>query len=287
VKPGLFRYVRADTVDSAVSLLKEFGDSASLLAGGQSLVPAMALRMALPEVLIDISAIAAMQTIEITGGVLRIGAGCSYTDVLWSRVVADAAPLLTQAIPFIAHEAIRNRGTFGGSLAHADPASELPACMLALEAEIVLRSERGVRKIPAQAFFLGTYDTAKTDDELLIGVEIPAKSRHCRQHFMEIARRSGDYAVSGGAFCLEIEADIVTAARLAFFAVSDRAVLAKSAAQALTGKPLTLDAISSASKIAAGEIEFFSDLYTGIAAKRQITNTLTRRLLSQCAGAEA
>jgi len=281
VKPRRFEYIRAETQDDAIAYLHEFGDAASLLAGGQSLVPAMALRMAAPEVLIDISSVADLQTIDLADGVLHIGAGCRYTDVLQSDVVRQSAPMLTRAIPFIAHQAIRNRGTIGGSLAHADPASELPACMLALGAKVVLRSERGLRRILADDFFLGTYLTAKSDDELLVGVEIPAIRDHTRHQFHEISRRSGDYAISGAAFSIETSGQVVTDARLAYFAVSDRPVLANRTAAGLVGTPLTADAIAKASRMATEEITFYADLYTSVAAKKQITKTLTQRLLSQ------
>lgn len=284
MKPGLFQYVRADDVEKAVSLLQEFGDEAQLLAGGQSLVPAMALRMALPDVLIDISSIAEMRSITLTDDVLRIGAGCRYVDVLRSEDVARAAPMLVQAIPFIAHEAIRNRGTIGGSLAHADPASELPACMLALDAAIVLQSATGARMIAAEDFFLGTYSTALDEGEMIIAVEIPAIAVNQHHRFLEISRRSGDYAISGGAFVLEMDADIITAARLAFFAVGDCAVLAGS--EALLGKPLNAETIDQVAQRVGEDITFYGDLYNGIGAKRQITKTLTRRLLAQFPGME-
>ncbi len=284
MKPGLFQYVRADTVEDALSLCQELGENSSFLAGGQSLVPAMALRMASPEYLIDISSIAELQVIKLDGGTLHIGAGCRYADVLQSPVVADAAPILAQAIPFIAHEAIRNRGTIGGSLAHADPASELPACMIMLGATIVLKSNVGERKIAAGRFFLGTYFTEMAEGELLVGVEIPAINAGTYHRFSEISRRSGDYAISGGAFSISFEADTVTAARLAFFAVSDRAVLATSAAEVLVGKTLDDETVATASQMVADELDFLGDLYNGTAAKRQITKVLTKRLLSQFIG---
>lgn len=284
MKPGLFQYVRADDVEKAVLLLQEFGDEAQLLAGGQSLVPAMALRMALPDVLIDISSIAEMRSITLTDDVLRIGAGCRYVDVLRSEDVARAAPMLVQAIPFIAHEAIRNRGTIGGSLAHADPASELPACMLALDAGVVLQSASGARTIAADDFFLGTYSTALDEGEMIIAVEIPAIAVNQHHRFSEISRRSGDYAISGGAFVLEMDAGIITAARLAYFAVGDCAVLAGS--EALLGKPLNAETIDQVAQRVGEDITFYGDLYNGIGAKRQITKTLTRRLLAQFPGME-
>lgn len=281
MKPSLFQYVRAKSTQDAVSLLEELGEDAQILAGGQSLVPTMALRMANPETLIDISAIAELQTIKLSNGVLTIGAGCRYVDILNCDLVAKSAPLLCQAIPYIAHDAIRNRGTIGGSLALADPASELPACMLALNAVIIVESKDGQRKIPALDFFQGTYFTALSENELLVAVEIPEIASNQIHEFHEISRRSGDYAISGGAFVLTLEESRITDARLAYFAVSDCAVLAKNAAEALEGISLSPETIISVSDIVADEIEFFADLYNSEATKKQLTKVLTRRMLTK------
>lgn len=281
MKPNLFQYVRAESTQEVVSLLGELGEEARLLAGGQSLVPAMALRMAAPEVLIDISSIEELQSIEVNNGLLKIGAGCRYVDILKSSLITETAPLLVQAIPFIAHEAIRNRGTIGGSLALADPAAELPACMLALNAVIVLEGREGLRKLPASEFFLGTYFTAISDTEMIVAVEIPTISSSQRHGFLEISRRSGDYAIAGGAFVIEFDADQVINARLAYFSVGDRPVFAPGAALLLTGSKLNDEVIEKAGVVAAEEIEFLADLYNGISTKKQITKTLTRRLLTQ------
>lgn len=281
MKPKLFQYVRAESTPEAVSLLGELGEDARILAGGQSLVPAMALRMASPEVLIDISSIEELQSIEMINGLLKIGAGCRYADILESALVTKSAPLLNQAIPFIAHEAIRNRGTIGGSLALADPAAELPACMLALDAVIVLEGCEGIRKVPAPEFFLGTYFTAILDTEMITAVEIPTISQSQRHGFLEISRRSGDYAIAGGAFVLEFEAERVINAQMAYFSVGDRPVLAPNTALLLTGSKLDEDVVNKAGTVAAEEIEFLADLYNGVSTKKQITKTLTRRLLTQ------
>lgn len=281
MKPNLFQYVRAKSTKDAVSLLEELGEDTQILAGGQSLVPTMALRMANPETLIDISAIAELQIIELSNGVLTIGAGCRYVDILNRDLVAKSAPLLCQAIPYIAHDAIRNRGTIGGSLALADPASELPACMLALNAVIIVESNDGQRKISALDFFQGTYFTALSENELLVAVEIPEIGSNQIHEFHEISRRSGDYAISGGAFVLTLEDSLITCAQLAYFAVSDCAVLATNAAEALEGVSLSPETIISVSDIVAGEIEFFADLYNSEATKKQVTKVLTRRMLTK------
>lgn len=281
MKPNLFQYVRAETIKDAVVLLHELSDAGRLIAGGQSLVPTMALRMASPEVLIDISNVSELAIIEHKQNVLHIGAGARYADVLVSSVVAKTCPLLTQAIPFIAHEAIRNRGTVGGSLAHADPAAELPGCMLALDARIVVQSVTGQRTIPAEEFFLGTYLTALRDDELIVSVEIPVVADGERHLFQELTRRSGDYAMLGAAVFIATDGAKIKDARLAFFSVGDKALLAKRAAAILVGQSLTPEILEDCATMAAQELDCLGDLYNSAAMKRHLVKTLTRRVLGE------
>jgi carbon-monoxide dehydrogenase medium subunit len=200
MKAPAFDYVRAATVAEACGFLAEHGPDARLLAGGQSLLPAMNLRLASPSVLIDIGRIEGLDAIEVRGDVLRIGALVRHETVLRDTGIAQHVPLLT--------------GTMGGNLAHADPASELPACMVALDAMIEATSPRGVRQIAAEDFFTGLFQTALQSDEMLTAVEIPLPARPW--FFQEIVRRSGDYAIVGLA---------VSGSRLAFFSVGDRPVL--------------------------------------------------------------
>ena len=281
MKPNQFQYVRAETIKDAVVLLHELSDAGRLIAGGQSLVPTMALRMASPEVLIDISNVSELATIEHKQNVLHIGAGARYADILTSSVVTKTCPLLTQAIPFIAHEAIRNRGTVGGSLAHADPAAELPGCMLALDARIVVQSVAGQRTIPAGEFFLGTYLTALRDDELIVSVEIPVISDGERHLFQELTRRSGDYAMLGAAVFIAMDGVKIIDARLAFFSVGDKALLANGAAAMLIGQSLTPEILEDCATMAAQELDCLGDLYNSAAMKRHLVKTLTRRVLGE------
>lgn len=225
MKAPAFDYVRATTVAEACALLAEHGSDARLLAGGQSLLPAMNLRLASPAVLIDIGRINGLDGIEVRGDVLRIGALARHQAVLRDARVAEHTPLLTEALRHVAHPAIRARGTMGGNLAHADPASELPACMVALEAIIEAVSPRGTRRIAAESFFTGLFQTAMEPDEMLTSIEIPISSRPW--FFQEIARRSGDYAIVGLA---------ASGTRLAFFSVGDRPVL-RQAEEALSLDP--------------------------------------------------
>ncbi len=225
MKAPAFDYVRAASVTDACALLAAHGPDARLLAGGQSLVPAMNLRLAAPSVLIDIGRLSELSVIEVRPDRLRIGATARHAAVLDHPGVAAMVPLLTGALRHVAHPAIRARGTIGGNLAHADPASELPACMLALDATLEAVSPRGTRRIPAEAFFTGLFQTSLATDEVLTAVEIPLPAP--ASFFQEIVRRAGDYALVGLA---------ATTAhggrRLAFFSVGDRPILARHAAAA-------------------------------------------------------
>jgi carbon-monoxide dehydrogenase medium subunit len=220
MKAPAFEYVRAGSVAEACDLLARHGGEARLLAGGQSLLPAMNLRLARPAVLIDIGSIAGLDRIEAGPDSVRVGALTRLETLRRDGTI----PLLTEALRHVAHPAIRARGTFGGNLSHADPASELPACMLALDAVFEAASPRGTRRIAAGDFFAGLFQTALEPDEMLTGVEIPLRPQPW--FFREIARRAGDYAMVGVA---------ASGSRLAFFSVSDRPVLADAAA------PLELD----------------------------------------------
>ena len=173
MKASAFSYARATSVANALELLGTHGDRAKVLSGGQSLMPAMNLRLISPELIVDIGELAELRGIAVSGDVLRIGSLTRHVDLQRSPEVAAHAPLLTEAVAHVAHPAIRNRGTLGGSLAHADPASELPPCMVALDATIIVRGPRGERRIAAVDFFKGIYETGLSPDELVISVELP------------------------------------------------------------------------------------------------------------------
>src|ERR1700754_1308982 len=194
MKASAFSYARATSVGDVLELLVVHGDRAKVLSGGQSLMPAMNLRLITPELLVDISELAELRGIERKGDVLCIGALTRHVDLLRSSEIAAHAPLLTEAIAHVAHPAIRNRGTLGGSLAHADPAAELPACMLALDATIVVRGEGGERRVSAADFFQGIFQTALSAEELLVAVELPLSHANAVNFFHEFSRRHGDYA---------------------------------------------------------------------------------------------
>src|SRR6202451_1110734 len=183
MKASAFSYARATSVSNALELHHAHGDKAKVLSGGQSLMPAMNLRLIAPQLLVDISEIAELRGIASSGDILSIGALTRHVDLQRSPEIAAHAPLLTEAIAHVAHPAIRNRGTLGGSLAHADPASELPACMVALNATIVIVGPNGERRLKAEEFFKGIYETALSAQELLIAVEVPVENRNSRHFF--------------------------------------------------------------------------------------------------------
>lgn len=216
--PARFAYARPTTLEEALGILARAGEDAAPLAGGQSLVPMMAMRVARPALLVDLNRVAGLDAIALEGGVLRIGAMARHAAVLAHPLVAAGAPLLSRALEEVAHPAIRNRGTLGGSLALADPAAELPACMVALDATIVLASAGGERRVPAASFFQGLYATARRSDELLLRVEIPSAAGWT-PWFAEVARRRGDYALAGLAVMARCASGRIAEARLAFCGV--------------------------------------------------------------------
>src|SRR5882672_7624080 len=231
MKAAAFAYARATSISDALELLVAHGEGAKVLSGGQSLMPAMNLRLISPELIVDIGELSELRGIAVKDDVLTIGALTRHVDLLRSPEIAAHAPLLAEAIAHVAHPAIRNRGTIGGSLAHADPASELPACMLALGATIVVRGSSGERRIAAEEFFTGIYETALSSQELLVAVELPAAQKHSAHFFHEFARRHGDYAIVGLAAQAKLDNGVFADLRLGFFAVGDKPVLAKTAAK--------------------------------------------------------
>lgn len=284
MKPNPFAYVRAQSLDEVFAVLSDHGDEAKILAGGQSLIPTMNMRFAAPEVLIDVSGVADLQGIQLVDNALRIGAMSRHVDVLNSPAVAEHAPLIAQAMPNIAHATIRNRGTFGGSLCHADPASELPACALALDARFNIQSAAGARTVGAADFFQGTYATCIADDEVLVSVDVPMSPDGAVAFFDEVARRKGDYAMAGLAAHAILRDGNVSDSRFVFFGVGEVALTAPSAESLVNGESaanLDADAICDA---VANDIEPFDDLTTSGGAKLAMMKVLTRRALAAFTG---
>ena len=266
-------------MDDVFTVLGERGDEAKILAGGQSLIPAMNMRFAAPEVLIDISQITELQGIQVIDSKLRIGAMSRHVEVLNSSDVAEYAPLIASAMPYIAHAAIRNRGTFGGSLCHADPASELPACAMALDASFNIHSASSSKIVRAKDFFQGTYTTCLGQDEILVSVDIPLATGGSVTFFDEIARRKGDYAMAGLAARAELQGEQIGDAKLAFFAVNEVAMSAPSAEKLLSGASLASIDTEAVCQAVSDDIVPFDDLTTSGASKSALIKTLTRRAL--------
>ena len=283
MKASAFSYARATSVGNALQLLATHGDGAKVLSGGQSLMPAMNLRLISPELLVDIGDLSELRGIEVNGGVLRIGALTRHVDVANSAEIAAHAPLLTQAIAQVAHPAIRNRGTLGGSLAHADPASELPACMLALNATIIVRGQAGERRIEAKNFFTGIYETALSAQELLVAVELHVAQKDSVHFFHEFARRHGDYAIVGLAAQAIIRGGVFADLRIALFAVGDRPVLTKAAAR-LVDVAITPALLSEASAALSEELDPHEDQEASAAMRRHLAKVLLVRGISALLG---
>jgi carbon-monoxide dehydrogenase medium subunit len=283
MKASAFSYARATSVANALELLSAHGDRAKVLSGGQSLMPAMNLRLISPELIVDIGEIAELQGIALKGDILRIGALTRHVDLQRSADVAAHAPLLTEAIAHVAHPAIRNRGTIGGSLAHADPASELPACMVALNAVIVVRGQAGERRIAAEDFFKGIYETDLSPQELLVSVELPIARKNSAHYFHEFARRHGDYAIAGLAAQAVVQGEMFDELRLVFFAVGDRPVLA-GAANGLLKTVVTPATLSEASTALGKELDPPGDQQASPEMRRHLANVLMARCVSALLG---
>src|SRR3984957_8603019 len=283
MKAAAFSYTRATSVVNALELLAAHGDRAKVLSGGQSLMPAMNLRLISPELIVDIGEMAELPGIGGLSDILTLGALTRHVELLKSPEIATHAPLLTEAIAHVAHPAIRNKGTLGGSLAHADPASELPACMVALDATIVVRGQDGERRIAAEDFFTGIYETALSPQELLVAVELPIARQNSVHFFHEFARRHGDYAIVGLAAQAILNGDVFTDIRLAFFAVADRPVLAKAGAK-LVNVAITPELLSEASTSLGEELDPSEDQQASASMRRHLAKVLLARCVSALLG---
>jgi carbon-monoxide dehydrogenase medium subunit len=266
-----------------LELLALHGDQAKVLSGGQSLMPALNLRLSAPAVLVDIGAISELRGVAASNGVLKIGALTRHVDILNSPDIAKHAPLLTEAVAHVAHPAIRNKGTIGGSLAHADPASELPACAIALGATIVVRGRDGDRRIQASEFFTGIYETLLSAEELLVAIEIPVAKPNSVYFFHEYARRKGDYAIVGLAASGILQGDVFKDLRLGFFAVGDRPVLA-AASTHLTGKPVTTSMLADAKAALDAELDPQEDQQASAGMRRYLARQLMERCVTTLLG---
>jgi aerobic carbon-monoxide dehydrogenase medium subunit len=276
-------YEAPTTVAGAIDLLAEHLDEASVLAGGQSLIPLLALRLARPAVLIDINGIDELSGVSATDGSVTVGAMTREYVAENSGTVADTVPLLAAALPMIGHEAIRSRGTIGGSLAHADPAAELPAVARALDAVFVVRGPSGERVIPAEEWFEGYLTTARRPDELLTQVRFPAAGRGTGTSFQEVARRHGDFAIVGLAASLTLSDGAISDARLAFAGLSDVPVRAAAAEDLLVGQRPSAELFDAAARRAAGDLDPPADLHGSSDYRKTVAAALVRRGLREAA----
>jgi len=287
MKPPPFDYHDPDSVDEVLALLDEYGDDAKVLAGGQSLIPLLSFRLARPEVLIDINRIAALSYVERDdhGPWLRIGALTRQATAERSAQVATAAPLLGKALQFVAHPQIRNRGTIGGSVAHADPAAELPVTMVALDAVMVARGPEGVRHIPAEELFISHLTTSLDDRELLTEIRIPAASAGTQVAFKEFTRRHGDYALGGAAVTITSDRSAVcTDARIVLLAAGDVPVRARDSEAMLVGRSVDAALAATAAALATERIEPISNIHGDTAYRRSVIQSECASAITEAAG---
>ena len=283
MKAPSFDYVRATSTAEVFALLQRHGDAARVLAGGQTLIATLNMRLSEPAVLIDVGGLDALRGITLAGGVLRIGALTTHAEIERSVLVADHLPLFAQAVPHIAHPAIRNRGTLGGSLAYADPAAEWPACALALGATMVVAGALGERRIAADAFFTGLFTTAMASDELLVACELPVRAPDERHAFDELARRHGDYAIVGLAGRAVVRDGRLFDVRLAFLGVADRPLRVPRTEQAVQGRTGDDATLAVAVQTLRAELQPFGDLTNTPEMKRHLAGVLAQRVLRRLA----
>lgn len=283
MKPASFDYFAPDSLDQAVQLLARHGEDAKLLAGGQSLVPAMNFRVVQPSVLIDLNRIPELAFIRREERALRVGAMVRERQLELDPLVASCVPLLAEAMPYVAHPQIRNRGTLGGSLAHADPAAELPVIMAALAARFKASGPKGERWLNATEFFLGLFTTALSPDEILEEVEIPLMPERTGWSFLEVAPRAGDYALMGVAAMLTLDGrSVCQEAKLVYLNAGEGPMEAPAAAKLLKGESIDERLMESAAATASEtEIQPFGNVHASAAFQRHLARVLTRKALVQ------
>jgi carbon-monoxide dehydrogenase medium subunit len=283
MKPTAFDYFAPSSLEGVLDLKADHGEDAKPLAGGQSLIPTMNFRVSQPSILIDLNKVDTLRFIREEEGELRIGAMTTQAVVERSDLVQRSHPLISEAVPNIAHPQIRNRGTFGGSLAHADPASELPVIALALDAKFKVESTKGERWIEANDFLITMFTVDLAPDEILTEIAFPTFPKKTGWSFMEIARRHGDYAMAGLAALVTLNGDgKCEQARLVYLNVGDKAVDAVKAAESLIGEQITEAAVKEAAEIASEqEIEPFGSVHATPEYQRHLSKVLTQRALLQ------
>jgi carbon-monoxide dehydrogenase medium subunit len=281
MKAAAFEYHRPASVEAAVGMLAELGDEAKVLAGGQSLVPVMAMRLGRPEHIIDVNRVQELAGVTRSGDTVRVGALTRHRVLERDEVIGAAVPLLARAAPFIGHFQIRNRGTLGGSLAHADPAAELPAVALALDADIEVRSVRGSRRVPTAGFFVSAFTTTLAPDELVTAVYLPVWGRGCGFAVAELARRYGDFAIAGAACGVQVDGDRITRAAVALIGMGSVPVRVRTAEQALTGASVGEADLADVARDAVAGLDPPSDAHGSGAYRRRVGAHMIARALGQ------
>ncbi len=285
LKARAFSYARPATIAEALDLFQAAGEDASYIAGGQSLVPTLALRLQAPQTLIDIAHIAELRGIALDGDWLRIGALTRHCETLADPLIAQHAPLFHDAAPYVAHPAIRNKGTLGGSIALADPASEFPAMALAMGAELEIVGRAGVRRVPADDYFIDLFQTAIEPGELLTAIHVPIVRPTHRWAFDELARRRGDYAIVGSGVLADVQDDRIAGIRIVFFGVGNTPVRATTAEQCLIGTQLDRAAVHAAQAALTNDLSPSDDEHTPASMRIHLARVLLGRLLGRIAEA--
>jgi len=283
MKPAPFDYYTPTSVDQALDHMAQLGYDAKILAGGQSLIPTMNFRLAQPSALIDLNNIPELFYIRPNGdGDVHVGAMTRQSTVERDPLIAQRSPLVRAAMPFIAHPQIRTRGTFGGSIAHADPAAELPAVTVALGARYRVRNKAGERWIPAEEFFVGLFTTQLQPDELIVEIALPPIPPRSGWSFQEVARQSGAFGLVGVATLVTLDKNRCRQARMAFLSCGEKPMLAQRAAQTLVGQAPTAEAIRAAAEVAAkDDIDPSSDIHASADYRRHLVRVLTVRALTE------
>lgn len=284
MKPPKFDYVAPGSLDEALSALVQGGDEAKVLAGGQSLMPLLAFRFAQPSLLVDLNRIPELAYVRAGGDGLTVGALTRTHQLEIAPEVATGWPLAAAASRFIGHRQIRNRGTIGGSIAHADPAAELPAVAVASRATLVARSARGDREIPAAEFFVTYFTTALEPDEILAEIRVPVPAPRTGVAFTEVARRHGDFALVGVAATVTMNGDGCADAAVVLLGVGDTPVVVPEAADILRGSPVTEESAREVGAAASAAIDPSPDLHASGAYRKEVAGVLTRRALLEAAG---
>ena len=284
MKPARFNYLRAEAVVQVLDALEQSAGSAKILAGGQSLNPTLNMRLSAPDLLIDINDLDELKGIKVEGGMLHVGALTRHAELEQSELVARHTPLLAKAIGHVAHAAVRNRGTIGGNVSLADPASELPACCVALDAGITIQNKRGTRVVRARDYFTDLYETDLQETDLLTSISFPCAGETTVCAFREFVRRKGDFASTGLVVNAELEDGVFSSFSPVFFAVANTPVLAAGVAQRLVNNPLTPELVGEAIAAIDEDVEITGDSYMSTEMKRHLAQHYLAEVIEELYG---